>query len=73
MYMVVICSVLKHPSLIWVTNSDNYDIFIELLKRWNKEFDKIKRYTCFVLDNLTAHLNVSLKKTKLEFVHNNTI
>ncbi|VVC31874.1 DDE superfamily endonuclease domain [Cinara cedri] len=36
------------------------------------ELDKIKKAICLILDNCTAHPNVSLKNIKLEFLRPNT-
>ncbi|VVC35212.1 DDE superfamily endonuclease domain, partial [Cinara cedri] len=52
----------------WMTST----IFIEWLQRWNTELDKTKKAICLILDNCTAHPNVSLKNIKLEFLPPNS-
>lgn len=52
----------------WMTSA----IFTDWLQRWDSELNKTKKAICLVLDNCTAHPNISLKNIKLEFLPPNT-
>ena len=47
-------------------------IFTDWLQRWDSELNKTKKAICLVLDNCTAHPNISLKNIKLKFLPPNT-